>query len=866
MPWRALICRLAVALSILPAALMPAAAGAEVLDELTVLTEHADAIIRISFGLRIQYLRHEIFGDGFVEIYFRPLTLDGAPVPESRRLRPGPAFPGVEVVYPVQASLQSRKVSVRFTGPLKGMRVRPAGDRAIDIVVPGGAARLARAPAPAAPALEAAPPPAPVAVPAPIPAPPTAPPVAAPPAPTRFILRLATFATVAQMQRARPLPAEFAGYQLMVSEARRQGRTEYDLVLGYFPTGEAAEQARQRLLGRFPRAEVIDLGEPQAVPPAAPPAPPAKPAAPPAPTPKPSAPPAPLPPIIAPVPAVKAPPLPAPVPPGTPGIASAEIEARAGELMAAARRALEAGDDALATERLNELLMLPPNRQSRDAQELAGIARERAGEVQKARAEYELYLKLYPEGEGAARVHKRLAALAAPEAAAQRRAERAPLRVFTGSLSQYYYGGRSKVETAFDTPTTPDRSTFTATDLSALVTNVDLTVRSRTESGDTRFVLRDTNSASFLEDGQGSYNRLTAAYYDYRGLQNPLSLRIGRQTGLMGGMPHRFDGAIAGVGIASKWRVNAAAGVPVEYPKIESDRQFWAANLEYENLGDAWSGNFFLIEQKSDGLLDRRAVGTEVRYFRGGTSLFSLLDYDTSYKEWNITMAQGTWQTEGRTTLNLMYDRRRAPTLTTTNAVFGQGTTSLDLLRQTLSEDQIRQLAHDVTAIATQALIGVTTPVSAKWQLGADARLTNVGPLPEVTVNGIVIPAQPATGDIYSYGLQAIGTNLYSSRDTSVFGLTYVTGPTQDGYQVSYNNLSTLGDWTLEPSLRYYTQEDTLGVKLERWTPGLRLTYRIHERLALEGEFIWEKTTTIGPVSREDTDRGFFYVGYRWNF
>ena len=57
-----------------------------------------------------------------------------------------------------------------------------------------------------------------------------------------------------------------------------------------------------------------------------------------------------------------------------------------------------------------------------------------------------------------------------------------------------------------------------------------------------------------------------------------------------------------------------------------------------QNLFDVLSGSFFYVEQDSDGLLDRRAVGTEVRYFKGGTSLFSLLDYDTSFKEWNVTM------------------------------------------------------------------------------------------------------------------------------------------------------------------------------------------------------------------------------------
>jgi len=435
-----------------------------------------------------------------------------------------------------------------------------------------------------------------------------------------------------------------------------------------------------------------------------------------------------------------------------------------------------------------------------------------------------------------------------------------------GTLSQYYYGGRTKVETAFNTPTSVDRATFTAVDQSALVTNLDLTLRNRTESSDQRIVVRDTYSYSFLESPD-SYNRLNAAYYDYRGLQNTFTTRIGRQTGLTGGLPNRFDGAIAGIGIADKWRLNAAAGVPVEYPSIDSERRFWGANLEYENLWDAWSGNFFYIDQRTDGLLDRRAVGTEVRYFRGGTSLFSLLDYDTSYKEWNTTMLQATWQSEGRTTLNLLYDRRKAPPLTTTNAIFGQATTSIKTLLQTMTEEQIRQQARDVTATATQALIGLTAPVSGHWQLGTDARRTNVGPLPEVVINGITVPAQPATGNIYSFDIQAIGSNLYSNRDTSVFGATYVTGPTFNGYLLSYNNLSLIqGRWTVEPSLRYYAQRDEQEVKLERWTPGLRLTYRVRESFALESEFIWEKSRTVGPTSQDNSTRGFFYVGYRWDF
>jgi hypothetical protein len=854
MPWRALIRKIAFLLLMLPAALFSAAAGADVLDELTVFQERADAVVRITFGARIQYLRNAIVGDDLLEIYFQILSAEGVTVTETRRIDPSATFPGVEVTYPVQPRFQPQKLTIRIA-KAKALRVRPSGNRAIDLIIPDGARLIARAPAPAAvePVRESA---------------------------TRFVIRLESFPTLDAMRRAPPVPGQFSNFDVFASEAKRDGKTEYDVLLGYFGTAEAAQRAHRLLLQRYPLAEIIDLGELPSEPAqaAVTPAAPVVPAPEPAPTPAAATPPAPLVTPPAPVasipPAVAPPPLPSPprapsavtAPAAPPPTSTAEVEASAAELMAVARAALDAGNSAVATDRLNQVLMLPPNSHSQDAQELVGLARERAGETAKARAEYELYLRLFPDGEGAARVRARLAALGAPDSRPAPRPDRAPVRAVSGTFSQYYYGGRSKIDTAFNTPTTVDRSSFATTDQSSLVTNLDLTLRNRTESSDIRFVLRDTDSASFLST-QESQNRLNAAYFDYRGLDNSLTARIGRQTGLTGGLPSRFDGAIAGVGIVEKWRLNAAAGVPVEYPTIDSNRSFWGTSLEFENLGGAWSGNFFYIDQQVDGVLDRRAVGNEMRYFSGGTSLFSLLDYDTSYQEWNITMLQGTWQTEGRTTLNLLYDRRKAPLLTTTNAIFGQPTTSISTLLQSLTPEQVRQQAVDVTATATQALLGFTTPLSTKWQAGADARFTNVGPLPAVVINGIAIPAQPATGDIYSYGVQAIGSNLYSIRDTNVFSVTYVDGPTQQGYQLAYNNLSLIAaHWTVEPSLRYYKQKDTQQVELTRWSPSLRVTYQVRDNVALESEFNWEQTRTVGPASQDDTRRAFYYVGYRWNF
>ena len=58
---------------------------------------------------------------------------------------------------------------------------------------------------------------------------------------------------------------------------------------------------------------------------------------------------------------------------------------------------------------LNKLLLLPPNDYTQDGQEWIGVARDRAGQDDKAKVEYDLYLRMYPEGPGAARVAQRMA-------------------------------------------------------------------------------------------------------------------------------------------------------------------------------------------------------------------------------------------------------------------------------------------------------------------------------------------------------------------------------------------------------------------------------------------------------------------------
>jgi tetratricopeptide (TPR) repeat protein len=199
--------------------------------------------------------------------------------------------------------------------------------------------------------------------------------------------------------------------------------------------------------------------------------------------------------------------------------AAPEVEAQAQALMATARAALAEGRADEAARTLDQLLKLPPNSQSTEAQELIGLAWEAAQDPARARIEYTLYLKLYPQGEGAVRVGARLAALGGvPVAAAPAQPASAPppaARSFSGSIAQYYYGGKARSESLVNIATGIDQATLSKTTESAIVTSFDLSGRTTNEGSETRAVLRGSGSKNLLKDGRSS-SSVSAAYVDHR--------------------------------------------------------------------------------------------------------------------------------------------------------------------------------------------------------------------------------------------------------------------------------------------------------------------------------------------------------------
>lgn len=659
-----------------------------------------------------------------------------------------------------------------------------------------------------------------------------------------FALNLMSSTTAAPKPGA-PLPPALKQQRLYVRETRRDGKTLYALNLGFFTTEAEAENARRQIAATYPNAAVIRVSpqeREESVKTAV--------LAPAAPLPKPPvAPPA------------------APTPAEVAAAATPETEKQAEALMTQGRAAIIREDYRAAIVAFNKLLALPPNSQSKDALEFLGLAYERQGDAALAAQTYERYLGIYREGEDPARVRQRLTNLTAPPPVAAAPALRVPekkevtQRLIYGGLSQYYYHGNSKIETQTVTANTLDRTTLSLEDQSALITNLDLNARYRSPTYDNRIVFRDTHTANFLED-QDNVNRLTAAYFEHKNKPADWSARLGRQPGNSGGVLGRFDGATLGYGLAPKWRINAVGGVPVE-PDISSDRVFYGLNTEFGLFADRWSGNLYAIQQTVDDILDRQAVGLELRYTAPRGSVFSLVDYDTLFDDLNTVLVQANWTGATNTSYSVLADWRKTPTLQTSTAVVGENTSSIKKLLETYSEDELRQRAADLTAISKLFSAGLTHLLNTTWQVGGDVRVTNISSTEGTTT----VPATEETGNVYTYTLQAIGTALFAQRDVTVMSASLIDAKTYDGQSYALTTRALLGPkWVFDGTVRWYKQEDDAGTTIERVTPSVRLGYRWKENLTFEVEAGIEDSDTKSDTTKETNRRNFYSLGYRWDF
>jgi hypothetical protein len=433
---------------------------------------------------------------------------------------------------------------------------------------------------------------------------------------------------------------------------------------------------------------------------------------------------------------------------------------------------------------------------------------------------------------------------------------------YSGTVSEYYFGGKSHNQSLVTLVSGIDQSTLTKTTQSALVTNLDLGARYTTDDSDTRAVFRGTGSAN-LSSTSNNTSIVNAAFVDYRVKSSGLAVRVGRQSPINGGLLGMFDGLSLTYPLKQGVRVNLMGGVPASQLVNSPNERMYAGMVEadsiyFKNL----SGDMYILDQTTQGITNRRSIGTEVRYSDERGSIYALLDYDQLFRAINAMSVQGSMQGPAQTTFTLLLDRRKAPSLQLSNALISTGAESLKVLLETQSMDEVMTAARQTTAQADQAMLSVSKPISEKWQMTGDIQYSAIGALPAVGD----FDATPATGAQYGLSLQLTGSNLYSKRDINNFNISVLSTPLFHGVQLAYNNLTGFDDnkFTLEPSLRLYTQQDNQGVSMRRVSPGIRGSYNVSKKLSLMSEGLLEHSTNEGPTNNATTNSVFFYLGARY--
>ena len=560
--------------------------------------------------------------------------------------------------------------------------------------------------------------------------------------------------------------------------------------------------------------------------------------------------------------AIAEPPLPAVEPMGAdPPLDPAELET----LYNQGRKAMRARDYATAVQILTKLQRQPEFPQRAEIQEMLGLARERSGEVAQAKAEYEEYLRRYPQGPAADRIRTRLRILREASAAGRNGAldnteEADHGWKVSGGASQLFR--RDSYGTDLNGPL---RATVVE---DAIFTDADLYVHKDGERFTTGFRTNFGYAKNFLpRDIQGADDRvqITTAFLDLNDKLLDLRGRLGRQTTINDGNFGTFDGAGVSYRFAPSWTVRGTVGMPVDNSGdgVETDRRFETLAVDFAPALSHWDSSVYVTQQRNDGLRDRQAVGTQVQYARPNASVVSYVDYDTAYRSLNALVLLGTLQLPDRWQLTLDLEHRNAPLLTTQNALIGQSVTTLNDLEKIYSEQQIEDLARDRTPVLATYSASALKQLGERFQAIFDVFYTK---LSEKPASGGVEAFTGTQGNDISYQVQLLASSLLKTNDFNQFIVRYDTTPTYDvvGWQF-ISRYPLFGAWRIGPRMLFQRTTTDTGYTSIFYAPYGHLDYQRHGHV-LEIEGGAEFGRNPAGLQIGNTTRLFVSIGYRINF
>lgn len=587
---------------------------------------------------------------------------------------------------------------------------------------------------------------------------------------------------------------------------------------------------------------------------------------------------------------------------------------QAEQAMIEARAALDKNAPDRAVQLLTKIVESGDEAHHAEAQELLGVARERRGQLAHARAEYQEYLRVFPAGPGAARVRERLVVLeangkpagsgepgtngvgqgagvpakdgtvklgndttpASPRTAAGdlthlSQPPKAPADwTFSqyGSISTFYnlnQGGRGFIETP-RTNTGWDREDPYKTYQSAFLSSFDYDARYENAAYTGRFKFSATQQTDLIAS-TGRDVRISSVYFDARFKDSGLSVQAGRQSATTGGALGRYDGALASYQASDTLKLNAIAGSPVlrsSDTPFESRTAFYGASADVSHLDKSLQTTGYVFEQRTEGLIDRQAVGAEVRYVKERISNYGALEYDVHFGELNSAVWTGSMVFADQSSFSFNADYRRAPILLATNALQGQDVYTLSDLLRRYSSTEIDQLALDRTAQSTTVTSSVSRPINSWLQWSADLTVNYLSGMP---ASGGVDSVR-STGMAYFASAQLIGAGVFSANDSAIGGLRYANTSTSDRYMLDLSVSYPLNpDWRVNPMLKFgYADYKTESRQDYEFIPSVRTSYALRPDTMLEFEVGGKLGLANSSIAKEYQSELLILAGVRYDF
>lgn len=545
-------------------------------------------------------------------------------------------------------------------------------------------------------------------------------------------------------------------------------------------------------------------------------------------------------------------------------------------MLAQARTALSAHDYPTAITLLTKLQRQPEFPERVHVQELLGLARERAGQLAHAKAEYEEYLRRYPHGDAAERIALRLRTLRAASEKSQSSgaaAEAPSPWHFAGGFSQLFRYDGTRVDNVTPPGNVPPGTTILPSSLQAttqdtLFNDLDLLARRSGDQIDWLGRLSAGYSKSFTASSVGSPGddrRISIASVEMVDRSLGLLARVGRQVRNQDGVLGTFDGLFVSYQWRPSWGINVSAGYPVEETTagFQSARHFETVALAYTPPGAHWDASVFAGTQQYDGLRDRQAVGFEGRYLASFLSLIGVVDYDTFYRSLNTASILGTIQLPWRWSLSFDAEHRNSPVLTTRNALIGQPDNTLAQLEQIFSVHEIYQLARDRTPVTTDYSLTATRPLGERFQFSTTVSAMETAATPG---SGGVDP-QPSTGLELTYQAQIYSSSLWRTGDFNVLTATYANTQIGKVEGVSASTRFPLSSaWRVGPRLTIDRRNLVIDNSTElTYIPSALLDYQRDRRL-LQFEAGGELGKRDAALQSQNTKRYYISLSYRISF